>query len=115
MTTPHERLRLARQLRGYDSPTAFSKATGVPLGTYDHHETARRSISVAVAKRYAKLLNINASWLLFGEGDMAPDATVERLRAVAQAMTPEQFATWLEVGVALGVAKAGREKDRGAA
>ena len=69
--TIHERLKAARQQK-YKSAYEFATSQDIPAGTYGAHENGSRGISVYTANRYARMLNVNATWLLTGEGEMEP-------------------------------------------
>lgn len=68
MTEPHHRLSNARKRAGYDEPTAAARAFGFNPVTYLAHESGRRGLTRAAAKRYASAFRVSAGWLLTGEG-----------------------------------------------
>jgi hypothetical protein len=69
MSTPHERLRAAREAAGYDTATLAASAMGLPVATYTHHENGTNGLSRS-GERYAKFFRVNLDWLLQGRGPM---------------------------------------------
>lgn len=63
-----ERLKQARIEAGYLTAKSFSERNNVKISTYALHEASTRSMSFEIIEHYAKLLEINASWLLTGIG-----------------------------------------------
>lgn len=63
-----ERLKQARIEAGYLTAKSFSERNNVKISTYALHEASTRSMSFEIIEHYAKLLDINASWLLTGIG-----------------------------------------------
>ncbi len=61
------RLREARKLAGYDSPSDAARAIGAELPTYLGHENGSRGLS-RVATRYADFYDVRIDWLLTGRG-----------------------------------------------
>jgi len=76
LRTPAQRLRYAREMAGYTSPTAFSAAHGIPQPTYHQHESGTRKLRPDVAEKYAEELGCSVAWLLTGEGPLPIDQTV---------------------------------------
>lgn len=68
MKTAGDRLKWARESAGYETAADFARAHGIGEGGYRHHENGTRPIHVHVAKKYSKLLDIDAAWLLTGQG-----------------------------------------------
>lgn len=68
METPAERLKKARELRGYATPTEAAEAFGWSAVTYRSHENGTRGLKPEVADRYAKALRVAAAWILYGDG-----------------------------------------------
>lgn len=66
---PHERLKQAREARGYRSAAAAAEAMGVETPTYAGHENGSRGLS-RVAARYAEFFHVSLDWLLRGRGPM---------------------------------------------
>ncbi len=64
---PKDRLRKARELAGYESPTEAARALRVNKNTYISHENGNRPLSKNAAAQYALKLNTTAGWLLYGE------------------------------------------------
>lgn len=81
MQTPADRLKQARELRGYATPTEAAEAFGWPAVTYRSHENGTRGLKPDVAARYAKALKVEPTWILYGDGeepkvdDAAPPAS----------------------------------------
>lgn len=67
-----DRLRWARETAGYDSARQFALANGFSYGTYSGWENGARGIKPPVAQKLAKLLKIDAAWLLTGVGKPSP-------------------------------------------
>lgn len=63
-----ERLKQARIEAGYVTAKSFSERNNVKISTYALHEASTRSMSFEIIEHYAKLLDINTSWLLTGIG-----------------------------------------------
>lgn len=64
---PNERLRLARERAGYQSPLDAARAFGWNENTYKSHEGGIRGIRPIAAKRYAKAFRVSTAWILTGE------------------------------------------------
>lgn len=71
----HTRLKTSRMAAGYRTARQFYEKHNIPSSTYCMHETGKRNINADVAKTYAAILNINAAWLLTGEGSPYPDSS----------------------------------------
>lgn len=65
-----ERLRMAREQAGFQTPTAAANFFGWNENTYKSHENGIRGLKTAVAERYAEAFKVSAAWLLTGEGSM---------------------------------------------
>jgi transcriptional regulator with XRE-family HTH domain len=61
------RLKQARMSGGFKSSSEFARYAGVEEGTYRHHENGTRGLTAHALRKYARILNINAGWLLTGE------------------------------------------------
>lgn len=70
--TVADRLRLARERAGFDSPRAAARARGWNENTYKSHEGGLRGISLDAARRYARAFRVSPAWLYTGEGDVKP-------------------------------------------
>lgn len=68
MREPHERLRLIRQLRGFDTASEAARRFGWNENTYKSAENGTRELSKKTAKAYAVAYKVPLGWLLFGEG-----------------------------------------------
>lgn len=64
----HQRLKIARERRGYASATKASEAMGIAYGTYAGHENGSRGIKNQDIIRYAEFFRVPVAWLQFGEG-----------------------------------------------
>jgi len=64
------RLRLAREMANFKTTLSFAETHGIPIGTYGNHEAGSRGLDLETAEKYARLLNIRAAWLAFGEEPM---------------------------------------------
>jgi transcriptional regulator with XRE-family HTH domain len=62
-----ERLRAARELRGFSDAHAAATFFGWNYSTYSQHERGERGLTRAAA-RYAVAFRVSESWLLTGEG-----------------------------------------------
>jgi phage repressor protein C with HTH and peptisase S24 domain len=67
----HERLKWARERRGYETASAAAKALHIPYGTYSGHENSGRGIPRDRLREYARAFRVSAEWLLTGDG--SPD------------------------------------------
>lgn len=74
MQTMADRLRIAREHKGYDTATAAADALGVERPTYLAHENGSRGFR-ASATRYAQFFGVNLIWLLTGKGHMVSGAS----------------------------------------
>ncbi len=71
---PSDRLEHARRQAGHESAAAFARAHDIPEPTYRAHENGSRALTLRAAKQYAPLLNVTATWLMFGDKDIpAPE------------------------------------------
>lgn len=76
MEEPRHRLQKARAAAGYDSPTEAAHAIrSINKNTLISHENGNRPLSRKAAENYAKVFDVQAGWLLFG--DNAPEPTSE--------------------------------------
>jgi hypothetical protein len=77
--TRGDRLRIAREYRGFKSGRLAAQALGVAISTYGAHERAEqegsRDYGPDEAKRYAKRFGVTPEWLLTGFGP-GPDGIV---------------------------------------
>lgn len=71
METASDRLKNARELRGYETATDAAKAFGWNVNTYRSHENGNRGYKQVDAKKYARALQVPVTWLLLGEGDIS--------------------------------------------
>ena len=69
--TRGQRLRLAREARGFKSARLAAQAMGMPVSTYGAHERAEeggRDFGPDEARRYARRFGVTPEWLLTGWG-----------------------------------------------
>ncbi len=66
LQTAHGRLKFARQQKGYKSTRAFAIKNNIVPSTYTAHESGGRKYDYDTAKKYAKLLDTDAPWLMDG-------------------------------------------------
>ena len=66
MNKPHENLKNARLKAGYKTAADFSKKHDLTEATYRSHENGNRGIDASTATKYARLLEISPSVILFG-------------------------------------------------
>lgn len=70
-STVAERLRWARDFRGYSSDRNAATVLGLVLSTYRKHESGERGaggLKEHHLKRYAKAFKVNQTWLATGDG-----------------------------------------------
>ena len=65
----HERLKVARERRGFTSAAEAARALGVPYGTYSGHESGLRGVKRPDLERYADFFRVSLAWLATGAGD----------------------------------------------
>lgn len=72
MKTRGERLKYLREKAGFRSAREFAQLMGVPVSTYNAHERAgtpgARDFDEEAAAKYARTLQADKLWLLFGDG-----------------------------------------------
>lgn len=70
-STVAERLRWAREMRGYKSDRNAATVLGLVLATYRKHESGERGaggLKEHHLKRYARAFQISQTWLATGDG-----------------------------------------------
>lgn len=72
METKGDRLKQAREARGFSSAARAAEALGVPYGTYSGHENGARGFKDVEAERYARFFRVSVGWLVSGEGFTIP-------------------------------------------
>ena len=97
MTTPNQRLKLARAQR-FERAIDAARAMGVPVATYNQHENGLRgsgSIPRRAAERYAAFFGVSLDWLLTGRGNdregndpLPSEAELERMVEIAMLEVP---------------------------
>lgn len=68
MSTPAERLRIARLRAGYSSAKEAAEALGFKVSTYLGHENGSRGYPAPKAYTYARKFKVREQWLLYGKG-----------------------------------------------
>lgn len=86
----HARLKTSRMAGGYKTATEFCESNGIPLSTYNMHETGRRKMMPEVAEKYAQILKVDAGWLITGQGSPYPEHPQAN-----ELITPEVFTEFL--------------------
>ena len=76
MSTPNERLKLARKTAGFSTATDAVSRFGWKKATYLAHENGSRGYPKARAEAYAKAFKISLAWLISGRGEMKDGKTV---------------------------------------
>jgi len=86
MTTPNERLKIARA-RFFASAGEAADAMNIPRGTYAGHENGHRGFPASRAPQYARKFKVSEEWLLYGKGGQAEtlpsDDDLEAMIAIA--------------------------------
>lgn len=82
MTTPGDRLKLARERRGVASAKEAAEAMGVPVATYIQHENGVRGVRPERAQQYATFYGVTPEWIVYGSGDDGPLAAGETVPLV---------------------------------
>lgn len=77
-----DRLKQAREFRGWDEAKKAAFAMGVPKGTYYGHESGSRGMKHATVVRYAKFFKVSAAWLWEGIGNMIEGVDASRVPVV---------------------------------
>lgn len=108
MQEPKDRLRIARLSAGYETPTDAAKAIrSINKNTLISHENGNRAISRKAAESYAKLFDVQAGWLLYGESAPEPAGEYEipvlSLVSAGQlkrqeSVTPAEVEKWIRLG-----------------
>lgn len=77
---PKDRLRLAREAAGYESPTDAARAFPrlINQNTLISNENGNRDLSRRAAEKYASVFGVSAGWLLYGEGEGPPKARIAK-------------------------------------
>jgi hypothetical protein len=93
LSTPHGRLKYAREKAGYRYASDFVLSIDTAQSTYSLHEAGKRRLSAEKAKIYADGFgNCTAGWILFGgpgaPGDPSPESVAVRLMAASEPDTP---------------------------
>ena len=69
MTSPAQRLQLARERAGYRTGTDAARAFGWKASTYLGHENGSRGLRKDAAQRYARAFGVQWTWLIGGQGE----------------------------------------------
>lgn len=67
MTTPDERLKLARINAGFHSARSACEALGWTYPSYGHHENGTRGFNFGHAEKYGRAFKVDPVWLLTGK------------------------------------------------
>jgi transcriptional regulator with XRE-family HTH domain len=70
LETLGQRLRYARKQRHFKQAVDFARSIGMEDQRYINHENGQRTPKLPELKKYAKVLKINLTWLVDGEGQM---------------------------------------------
>lgn len=97
MMTRGQRLRKARKEAGYESMTDAVAALCMNYATYAGHETDKRDYGPDDAKRYARLYNVKAGWLLIGETSPSVTAPLQTGIAMIPITGIVRAGTWQDV------------------
>lgn len=65
----NQRLKWARERRGFVSAAKAAEYLGIPYGTYSGHENGKRGIKDPELEMYARAYRVSLPWLAFGEGE----------------------------------------------
>ncbi len=84
----NERLRLAREKRGYRYAKDAAAALGINYPTYAGHENGTRGIKRKDVARYAKFFGVTVPWLEHGVGDENIEADAQQ--SAPKALHPEK-------------------------
>lgn len=68
MTSPADRLRIARLRAGFKTGKEAAEAMGFPVSTYLAHENGSRGYPAPKAATYARKFKVREQWLLYGVG-----------------------------------------------
>jgi hypothetical protein len=91
-----DRLKLARENKGFDTATAAAEALRLPEQTYLAHENGSRGFR-ASATRYASFFGVNLEWLITGRGKMTgPGSPVLELFEALDPPRQREAMTFLE-------------------
>jgi SOS-response transcriptional repressor LexA len=108
MTEPKDRLKMARQKAGFDSPTDAARAfKELNINTLISNENGNRPISRKAAEKYAKLFEVDPGWILFGteEDTNSQEFNIPVLSMVSagnlrgqQGVIASEVERWIRVG-----------------
>jgi hypothetical protein len=101
MTDAHDRLKEARRMAGFPTPTNAARAMGVGASTYLSHENKSRGVRLPALARYAKFYRVNLDWLVTGKGAARGPSPLRRVMlhgfvrggAQIEEVAPESFMT----------------------
>ena len=96
--TFNDRLKAARERKGYKSAAKAAAAMGAPYGTYSGHENGSRGAKRQEIIRYAKFFGVNPAWLEYGEGELSTAPVESATPSIAQVHIrgSVQAGTWNE-------------------
>ncbi len=91
--TMSDRLKKARVSAGFYKASDAINKFGWKASTYRAHESRQNQFDASTALSYARAYNVNAGWLLTGEGDMSVRYSEPSSRSSAQAMRIQERET----------------------
>ena len=107
MEEPKDRLRKARLAAGYETPTDAARAIRtINQNTLISHENGNRAISRKAAENYARLFDVQAGWILYGENAAEPveEYRIPMVSMVSaghlkrqEAVTPTDVEKWIRL------------------
>lgn len=98
MKTPSERLRRAREVRGYRSAAGFARAANVSEVTYRAYENGTRSLQVDNAMAFARLLAVDWVWIMTGDNPPPFAGDSAGVSAKADGPPPFEAKSWQNQG-----------------
>lgn len=91
------RLTAVRQARGLSREEVSKRlGKGYALPTVQAHENGRNALRAQNLLQYMALYNVDGHWLLTGEG--APDGLQLRIKTLANRLSPDDLAAWIQIG-----------------
>lgn len=91
--TPADRLRRAREKKGFDTAAEAARCYGWTISTYVSHENGTRGITNDAAKRYARAFNVGAETLV----DLGVSGPTNEVHVMGEAA----FGVWREKSIDL--------------
>lgn len=101
VSTPHQRLKAAREAAGYETAKQAAEAMGVSVATYIQHENGTRGLPASRAERYARFFRTSPEWLLYGRGELGtvtnPPEMFKPVNRSVPLLGEVQAGAWTEV------------------